>query len=1115
MHDPDRATGGASRRGGSRCRGRLAVAGLLVAALVGIARGDGGGEETFQAEVLPILERRCFPCHSHSGAIEGGLTLDSRSGWEVGGGAGPAVIPGKPEVSPLVAAIRRTGATAAMPPDEPLPAAEVERLVAWVRDGAPDPRVGDEIARAERAQRLAEGRSWWSLQPPRAVEPPPVADPAWNGDPIDRFVRAALDAAGITPAPPADPAILLRRLSLVLTGLPPSAHEDLAAAADGGLPVEACVERLLASPAFGEHFARHWMDVVRYGDTWGYEWDIAAKGSWEYRDYLVRAFNDDVGFDRMIREQIAGDLLAGGRADAAAGVDAALVGPMFFHLGEHRHGSSLDFNGIHQEMVDNKIDAFSKAFLGLTVGCARCHDHKLDPILQEDYYALAGVFMSPRWTVRDVALAAPLEASIAELRVLRDAIDVLAKRAWSRHAAALPPGAWVERLRAALEPAEGAAAPADPIGRRLARIVGAAAAADADTALPAAWREVAAEWRGVRDAREGTRTTFAAILDPDSPTWPAGWLVEGAGLRHGHVAAGTVRVATDGERAIAEILPAGWHTHALSPRLPGILRLPPPETFSRSTVSLRVAGGEWAAKLVVPQNAFLNEGNGGPVFLDPAAGPQWFAIGAVTPKNGVTRVLTEVATTDFNPNFPPRTGLAQAGGVTLPATDDGRGKRSWFSVTAAVAHDAPGAPPEDPAPLAGLLGGPEPQDAAGVRRALVGWITGVLSRLEEGKPAEGDAAVAAWLLARGLLPATAADIPGSTPLLGRYREVEGALPAPRTVTGMLEAGVTPIDYPLNVRGDVDREGPAVRRGFLTILDGDRAIGGGASSGRLELAERLAGGGDPLVARVWVNRVWSWVFGRGLVATPSDFGRLGAPPSHPELLDRLAVEFMRDGWSTKRLLRRLVSSATFRQGGKPSDRARDVDPTNRLLHHHPTRRLEAESVRDAMLALAGRLDRRAGGPPVRPFRPAEDPAKRLFSGPLDGAGRRSLYTEVSIMAPSAFLTAFNLPAPKISTGQRDVTSVPAQSLVLLNDPFVLEAADRWAERLLADGRSSPAARIDAMFRAAFARGATAEEIATWTAALEAAAPGDGAMADRAAWAGLAQAIFNTKEFLHYR
>jgi hypothetical protein len=336
---------------------------------------------------------------------------------------------------------------------------------------------------------------------------------------------------------------------------------------------------------------------------------------------------------------------------------------------------------------------------------------------------------------------------------------------------------------------------------------------------------------------------------------------------------------------------------------------------------------------------------------------------------------------------------------------------------------------------------------------------------------------------------------------------------------MDERGLAPIDYRLNLRGNVDDEGPAVPHGFLEVFSASHGVGPLPRSGRLELAEALASPRNPQTARVYVNRVWQWVFGTGLVSTSSDFGRLGDRPSHPELLDWLAIDFMHDGWSTKRLVRRLVLTETFRQGAHPSAAARAVDPDNRLLHHHPTRRLDAEAIRDSLLAVSGRLDPRLGGRPIRPHRFLEDPAKRLFSGPLDGEGRRSIYLEMSIMAPPPFLVGFNLPAPKIPTGKRDVTSVPVQALILMNDPFVVAMADHWAGRLLVDGRSQPAERMAAMFREALGREPDSDELSLWVGAVREFAPPNAApealMADRAAWKGMAHALFNTKEFIHHR
>jgi len=1103
---------------------RLTV--VAVAALLGGAAGAGAraaelpdtpvtDERFFTATVLPVLQRRCFACHSHDREIKGGLALDSRSGWAKGGDQGPAVVPGAPDESLLVEAVLRTNPELEMPPDEPIPPEEARILVDWVRRGAPDPRAVEASPEEVWKRKLEERSTWWSLQPPRPTEPPVVADPAWQRDPVDRFVRARLDAAGIEPAAPADAAALRRRLSFVLTGLPPSFHTTLP---PGDSPA-AIVDALLASPHFGEHFARHWMDVVRYTDTYGYEWDIAAKGSWEYRDYLVRAFNDDIGFDRLVREQIAGDLLPEPRLDAAAGVDASRVGPMFFHFGEHRHGSSLDFNGIHQEMIDNKIDAFSKTFLAMTVGCARCHDHKLDAISQKDYYALAGMFMTPRWTPRDVALPEGNAGAIAEMKRLRGEIQQGLAAAWRREAGALSAITLRDRLRGDENVPK--AGSIDDVGHPVARLIAAAVPEGSDPAVtvPEAWQAVAAAWQEAREARRLANARFTTIADPAPPSLPTGWLWEGEGMAHGLVSDGTVRVALDGETLVAGILPAGHHTHALSPRLPGTVRIPPPEAFPSKLVSLRVAGGEWAAKLVVPQNALLNEGSGGPVFFDAGAAPQWIALSTTPLKNGVTRVLTEIATTDFNPNFPPRTGLATAGGVTLPAADDGVGKRSWFSLTGIVAHDEPGAPLDDLSLFVPLLDRPPPATETAAWEAVADWLRGAVERFAAGACSGGDVRIVEWMLARGLLPNSPTALPDVGTLVLRYRDVEAGIRPPRTVNGMDERGLAPIDYRLNIRGNVDAEGPAVPHGFLEVFQASHGVDPSPGSGRLALAEALASERNPQTARVYVNRVWQWVFGTGLVATPSDFGRLGDRPSHPELLDWLALEFIRDGWSTKRLVRRLVLTETFRQGSRASAAALVADPQNRLLHHQPTRRLDAEGIRDGILAVSGRLDPRLGGRPIRPQRAAEDPAKRLFSGPLDGDGRRSIYLEMSIMAPPPFLVGFNLPAPKIPTGKRDVTSVPTQALMLLNDPFVMAMADHWAGRVLTDGRTQPSERMTAMFREALGRDPDAPELTLWLEALAAFGPPGASpehlMADRQAWKSVAHALFNTKEFIHHR
>lgn len=291
----------------------------------------------------------------------------------------------------------------------------------------------------------------------------------------------------------------------------------------------------------------------------------------------------------------------------------------------------------------------------------------------------------------------------------------------------------------------------------------------------------------------------------------------------------------------------------------------------------------------------------------------------------------------------------------------------------------------------------------------------------------------------------------------------------------------------------------------------------AASGRLEWARRVADERNPLTARVYVNRVWQYLFGVGLVRTPDDFGHLGERPAHPELLDYLADRFVREGWSTKKLIRELVTSATWRQSGQSDPRGSELDPENRLWHHMPLRRLEAEAIRDSMLAVSGRLDPSLFGPAIEPYRTAEDSQKRLFKGPLDGLGRRSIYLEMTLMEPPRFLALFNQPLPKQTVGRRDVTNVPDQALALLNDPFVQAMAAEWSRRLVADGASSAEERAARMIEAAFARPASSDEAARLanfarrSAVLRGAAEGDWNQA--AAWQDAAHAIFNLKEFLY--
>jgi hypothetical protein len=345
------------------------------------------------------------------------------------------------------------------------------------------------------------------------------------------------------------------------------------------------------------------------------------------------------------------------------------------------------------------------------------------------------------------------------------------------------------------------------------------------------------------------------------------------------------------------------------------------------------------------------------------------------------------------------------------------------------------------------------------------------------------------------------------------------MPEPWTVNGMvdLDAG---FDVRLFDRGEYDQPRDPVARGYLkTLAHGDATIHA-PRSGRRELAERIAGPDNPLTARVFVNRVWQWLFGTGLVATSNDFGHLGERPSHPELLDDLTARFVADGWSIKRLVREIVLTEAWRQSGETTEQGRTVDPANRLLHHFPLRRLEAEEIRDAVLFASGRLDDSLYGPTVNPHRMNEDDQKRLFSGPVDGNGRRSIYTKLTIMEPPKFLAVFNQPPPKIPTGMRDVTNTPSQSLALLNDPFVSQQAEVWARRIVGRDDTSAYTRIEEMFDAAFGRPPSDEELVRWTQAVRDLAgsqnvPESDLLSSVPIWKETAHAVFNTKEMIYVK
>ena len=1089
-----------SERGSAAITWVVAQAVLLVN---GIALGaDPAGKlEFFEKKIRPVLVLHCYECHSAlSKKPKGDLLLDSRPRMRRGGESGPAVVPGNLEKSLILSALKHESLE--MPPKKKLPAAVISDFVTWIKDGAVDPRdqsssaevLSKELWEATFRQRL----DWWSLQPVRDSAVPKITGQARAGKEIDPFVLKKLAAAGLGPTTRAGKETLIRRLSYALTGLPPRPQQVQAFLQDDATDAwEKMVEHYLASAHFGERWARHWMDVVRYTDTYGYEWDVTAKGSWRYRDYLIRAFNEDVGFDQLAREQIAGDLLPQPRINHDQQINESLIGVMFYQLGEKRHGDSSSFEGIHQEMLDNKIDAFSKAFQALTISCARCHDHKLDPVSQQEYYALAGVFMSSRWVANSIDLPDRNQALKQQLLETKSRIRQALAKAWRDDLEKNIQVATLDKIQ-----------PAQPLPMEDINYVWQQLYRLEDGQVAEQWKTLANTIRQQSKQRSEQNTKNLTVLADFSQGHVDGWNVDGDGVAE-PIAAGDFQVLPAGDQALQMLHLGGYLTASLSSKSTGALRSPLLNTIEQPAISVLASGGNYAAYRRVIDNAFLCEKQ---TYLDKAR-YQWlpFTTYKDMPQR---RIYVEFVTKASNPNFPPRWGL----GLSKQAMVD---PRSWFAVSQVVAHQAGVTPVDELRRFVPLFDEDVPVNKEQAAARYRQWLLAAVNRWADGTAQQDDIILLNNLLLTPWITKSAKH-PALESLVTRYRKLEEKMHPARTVNGMVDLDEG-VDYRFHHRGSYYQLGDPVRRGYLRALNSGRegpANFTSAQSGRLKLAEMIVDPGNPLTARVYVNRVWHWLFGQGLVDTPNNFGQLGGLPSHPELLDWLTKRFIEDGWSTKKLIRRIVLSQTWRQSGRVITGARQVDPRNRLLHHFPTRRLEAEAIRDAMLSVSGRLDATLFGPPIDPYRTAEDETKRLFAGPLDGNGRRSIYTKVTIMEPPRFLLTFNQPKPKIPTGKRDVTNTPIQALTLLNDPFVVEQARVWGKHLAAVKGGDLRDRLRQVFQAAFSRDPNSTELSRWEQAVHDLARlhavSDGTLlSNEKVWADIAHAIFNTKEFIYVK
>ncbi|MFO0970158.1 MAG: PSD1 and planctomycete cytochrome C domain-containing protein [Gemmataceae bacterium] len=801
----------------------------------------------FEKKIRPVLVKECFGCHSTEKGkkVRGGLALDSREGILEGGDTGPVIVPGAPGRSRLIKALSHADPKLTMPPKKKLDAEVVRDFEEWIRMGAPDPRTE---AKSAYKYPLEQGRKHWAYQAPKKAAAPKVKSAAWPRTDVDRFILSALEVKGLSPVDDADRRTLLRRVSFDLIGLPPTPAEVEAFVADTSADAfEKVVDHLLASPRFGEKWARHWLDVARYAESTGKTVNFAYPHAWRYRDYVIAAFNSDKPYDQFIKEQLAGDLLPLPSGDPKLKAER-LIATGFLAIGPRilNERSGLKFE---LDAVDEQIDVTTQAFLGITAACARCHDHKFDPIAQKDYYALAGIFRSTETcygTVRFINAQRPTPL-----------------------------------LPLPKEANPGAGTP----------------------------KQTAAERKRVEDQIKAVRESTKRMKDPIQ---------------------------------------------------------------------------------------------------------QFFASGQIS---------------------------------LLQAKLD--------------AYDADGNPK--------LL-------AMGVRD----------------KPTGG----------------------GFGPVKGKFGGFAGF-----TYDGQHTIG----DSPIYIRGEPEQPGEErIPRGALEVITKTPLKPGRSSSGRLELAEWIASKENPLTARVLVNRVWLHLFGRGLVPTANDFGLAGRAPTHPELLDFLAHDFMDNGWSVKKLIRRLVLSHVYQLGSTARAGAMEVDPDNTLLWRMTPRRLEAESLRDALLAVSEQLDTTPPlGSPVA--RAGEGPVARFGGGDPLGAAmsdlrntRRSIYLPIVRDKLPEVLALFDVADPTLIAADRPTTTVPAQGLFLLNNAFALRAADQAAEKLLKSG-DGEAGRIREAFARFYGRPATAREQAgaeAFLARYRAQLAKDGMAAarrERESWSAFCQALFASAEF----
>ncbi len=1070
---------------------------LLLPALS--AQGSDGLEH-FERHVRPLLAEKCYACHSGDTMAMGQLRLDSKESLLQGGSRGPAITPGDPSSSLLLKAVSYASIDLKMPPSGRLSDEDVANLETWIRMGAPDPRSATAPEVEQAGIDLEEGRQFWSFQPVGQPAWPDVRNTNWARTDMDRFILARLEAEGLETPGGADRRTLLRRVTFDLTGLPPTPaelEEFLSDRAPGAY--SRVVERLLGSPHYGERWGRHWLDLVRWAETNGHEFDNNKLDAWRFRDYVIESFNADLPYNRFLQEQIAGDLMPPRlSADGTHYVNPIASG--MYWLWEVLN-SPTDSVKARADQIDNQIDVLTKATQGLTVACARCHDHKFDPIPTADYYSLFGILASTH--MNETCIDSPERASVIraadrEIGGINAQIAGMLQGARRRAAEGLAERLVAASKEAGSEDSDGLAAelayaaeePSHPL-YPFAKVAESQALEDAPefAATLAGTREEMFEWAAKADRSHRLWSERGDEVFEDFEGGFGKWTVNGAGFGSGPVRAVPPAQRLGGHWGQAVAASSGNGADALV----GTLTT---EKFRMPAryVHVRLAGPQHDRRLKEDAPArftvIADEHKSGHAMPDGSGRLRWHTI-AMTKERGricsieiVDRdregsIAVDQVVFSSAPEPPPIAGPVNARILDLLADETIRSLPDL-----ALAYEA----------LARRL----PEAASGP--ADDGLLSGILGHARRDQAAE--------FLAED-------ELRRYSELVSRRDRLDQALPA--SMFAMSSRDWQPADSPIHIRGNHKNAGEIAPRQFLQAIAGSEQEPYRNGSGRLELAQWVASEKNPLTARVMANRVWHHHFGRGIVASPDNFGRMGEQPTHPALLDFLARKFMDSGWSVKDLHREIVHSSTYRASSEPSERAEAIDPSNLLLSHFPVRRLEAEAIRDSLLAVSGALDPSVGGPGVPPhISEYQDGRGKPASGPVDGLGRRSIYLQVRRnFLPPLFL-AFDYPLPISTEGRRGVSAVASQALLMLNNEFVNGQARLWAERTL-QAHEGTQERIADMYLRAYGRPPEESEFSEIEGFLASQArlrdsPG---LDDPDIWADLAHAVFNAAEFLFVR